>query len=149
MTNEEAAGYLTYAKSVLINKKEMRRGSDFDDAFCIAIETLERTTWIPVNKQLPDADDDVLVYDGYDIFVAWYVRYDEKTIKDCRVNDCWYSNDSRYDRRTPIIAWMPLPEPYKCAKMEVAEESESCKGCPNICIMYDPDMEGCKDKMEV
>lgn len=33
------------------------------------------------------------------------------------------------------------------AKMEV-EESESCKGCQNICIMYDQNMKGCKDKRE-
>ena len=34
------------------------------------------------------------------------------------------------------------------AKMEGVEETESCKGCKNICVMYDPDMKGCKDKME-
>ena len=33
------------------------------------------------------------------------------------------------------------------AKMETQEESESCKGCPNICVMYDPNMKGCKDKI--
>lgn len=27
-------------------------------------------------------------------------------------------------------------------------EIESCKGCPNICIMYDIGMRGCKDKMK-
>lgn len=33
--------------------------------------------------------------------------------------------------------------------VKMQEESESCKGCPNICVMYEPDMKGCKDKMEV
>lgn len=32
------------------------------------------------------------------------------------------------------------------AKMQ--EETETCKGCPNICIMYDQNMKGCKDKTE-
>lgn len=26
--------------------------------------------------------------------------------------------------------------------------SDSCKGCPNICIMYDPNMKGCNNKMK-
>ena len=34
------------------------------------------------------------------------------------------------------------------AKMETQEESGSCKDCPHICIMYDSNMKGCKDKME-
>lgn len=33
-------------------------------------------------------------------------------------------------------------------KMGTQEESESCRGCPNICIMYDLNMKSCKDKTE-
>ena len=35
---------------------------------------------------------------------------------------------------------------YCGAKMK--EKTETCKGCTNKCIMYEPNMKGCKDKME-
>ena len=41
-----------------------------------------------------------------------------------------------------------LPSVMPVPKLGTQEESESCKGCPNICVMYDLNMKSCKDKME-
>ena len=66
--------------------------------------------WIPVNEKLPETNDDVLVYDGVDMFVAWYSL---KGMYLDGVRQGWNSSDNDFDIDTPIIAWMPLPKPYK------------------------------------
>lgn len=63
---------------------------------------LKADKWIPVTDRLPDLHTFVLVYDGWDMMVAWYVGEGK-----------WYSNDLCCDPfHTPILAWQPLPEPY-------------------------------------
>lgn len=69
-------------------------------ALDMAIEALQG--WIPCSERLPETDDEVLAADGVDMFVAWY-GYDR----------IWKSTDHNYDPETPILAWMPLPKPYK------------------------------------
>jgi len=68
------------------------------DGFDMAIDALNQTAWIPVGERLPDDFEHVLVTlgNGYD-----GVTYD------------WRSNGDWYDWGKSIIAWMPLPEPYK------------------------------------
>lgn len=56
--------------------------------------------WIPVSERLPERAEDLLVYDGECMYVAYY--YDDK----------WWSSDYHLSGDRPVKAWMPLPEPY-------------------------------------
>lgn len=62
--------------------------------------------WIPVSERLPKNSDYVLVTDGLDMFVAWHNPEKERF-------KGWHSFDELFDLQTPIVAWQPLPEPYK------------------------------------
>ena len=53
--------------------------------------------WIPVEDRLPDDGDEVLCSDGQNVF---FVEYEED----------W---DPPFGDIDGIIAWMPLPEPYR------------------------------------
>ena len=65
-------------------------------------ERREADRLISVKERLPENDNPVLVYDGVDMFVAWFS--DERG---------WHSSDNMFDINTPIISWKPLPETYK------------------------------------
>ncbi len=71
------------------------------EALDMAINALEQTAWIPCSERLPEGNLYVLVtykyqYGLMDIGITWYSERENK----------WC--DAR-----PIIAWMPLPAPYK------------------------------------
>lgn len=74
--------------------------------------------WIPVTERLPKKDIHVLATDGTDMFVAWY--YISFDFFEGKRFEGWSSYDEQFVRYAPIIAWMPLPEPYE-EKSEVQE----------------------------
>lgn len=83
--------------------------SDFDkctaiDACEMAIESLEQEPrWIPVSERLPENDEVVLGTNSSNDLFETYTWDDCGELK-------WYANGC-FD--VPVIAWMPLPEPYK------------------------------------
>lgn len=104
-------------------------GRDFDEILSLAIKGLESSTWIPVTERLPENAKHkgafcpkYYVMTEYGVTEGWY----NPDVK------CWYVllwfMDGRFEewninidkgdipklvKKVPVIAWMPLPEPYK------------------------------------
>lgn len=78
-------------------------GRKFKDHCTTSPQALEQTRWIPVSERLPVSDEDVLVTNGKGIYIGWIDLTDKKWRVDCSSE--YFMED--------IIAWMPLPQPYK------------------------------------
>lgn len=76
-----------------------------------------RPMWIPVTERLPDTDDEVL---------CWYEYYhwsQEKVLPDYGLGRYFKETSSWFGEvanglKARVIAWQPLPEPYKEAECE-------------------------------
>lgn len=137
MTREEAIWYVNHTfevtKEELCNNGRFDEAKEFEIAQNMAIEALsaERTVWIPVSERLPEDLDEVNVTWVNHNPPVYYehimgkpntgfaVLYDEKwywwdsTIVDTLAE---YGNQDflePIDKGIEIIAWMPMPEPYK------------------------------------
>lgn len=137
MTPEEANMTIDYLKKM---QEDYIEGEGYERhplpewyALNEAIETIEQTTWIPCSLRLPeyngwyhctaDLDDLLLTVDLYYKNGYW--------LDNRRINmfDCYdiygYGNStakhklsyqeliSEFDWTANVVAWMPLPEPYK------------------------------------
>ncbi len=77
--------------------------------------------WIPCSKKLPEYMESVLTWDGVSYCVEKRIRYIRDEEGNPIEGDWWVSDE--YDdmesdyylglRDGAVIAWMPLPEPYK------------------------------------
>lgn len=101
--------------------------------------------WIPVEEALPKSQNEYLVtvnFDG-DTYVEC-LHYGKPLMANREVNgECFYDSDDEwgdvvYDTGTEVIAWMPLPEPYKAdCKTELRGEwiegkyDLMCSNCEN------------------
>ena len=77
--------------------------------------------WIPVSERFPNNDDYVLVcYEDGHIRTAYY--YIDTNIYPSEFDDCcetgWYNYSETFMYKQDVIAWMPLPEPYKAESEE-------------------------------
>lgn len=86
----------------------------------------EQTRWIPVSERLPEEGQKVLVTDIFES-VTTAICFKE--------NPFW---------REMVVAWQPLPEPYKPQKKECADckhygkLSLDCGRCDDNCSMFAP-----------
>ena len=92
-----------------INEKDVSESMDEIRVLPSVTPTRKKEEWIPCSERLPKPNelaDNVrkyyLIQDEYgDMHVASYLR------------NGWISIDSFYTLEDDVIAWMPLPEPYK------------------------------------
>lgn len=91
-----------------------------DEAKKIAIEALEQTRWIPASEEGPERDGRYLVtFKNHFIYMAFYAfdlyEADSYAFENKRGISGWYGYDEEYGyyEHDDVIAWMPLPQPYK------------------------------------
>ena len=79
------------------------------------IERLKSANWIPVAERLPEKGGTYLVTfkNGIKVCMVGYGSC-KRTVLGYQVGHGWYSlEEAQYYAENSIIAWMPLPEPYK------------------------------------
>ena len=111
MTREEA-------KDVFLNRgfieaencrERIFRGDKWREACMIISEWLkEEQKWIPVSERLPE--------EGVDVLACFYTGEKNYKIMVSRRSDCNYWNG--VGRTSDMVAWMPLPKPYKAESEE-------------------------------
>ena len=113
MTDKMAMRYLSPVKSLM---KKLDFDRHYIEALDYAIKNLKegsQSKWIPVSERLPDVDGgEYLVYRKTDAFIKRPFCIDIAR---------WYSDDTEnngFNKYSEVIAWMPLPEPYKEAENE-------------------------------
>ena len=80
------------AKALMYDRQQYEKG--YEDGYAA-------NKWISCEERLPETDKYVLCQGNHSQFIACIDSLDNK----------W--RDDRYYTRTTIIAWMPLPAPYK------------------------------------
>lgn len=104
----------------------------FDDTEKKAIETLQElinkvNKWIPIEQRLPDEYGEYLVYYSYETDGSvredkecgyWIVNFDTDMEAFGEWQDIYHPVslgflDSEFNEMNTVVAWMPLPEPYK------------------------------------
>lgn len=132
MTNEEAKAIISNEYKCVDRDCDIERSCGKCDlmmpnkepilkAYKLAIKALEQTTWIPVSERLPEE------YGEY--LITWKNPKYSKTyigICECEITDVYDHEHNRFEVEwlfdghittaypdSYVIAWMPLPEPYK------------------------------------
>lgn len=80
---------------------------EIDDIKDYIDKAIDAERWIPCGEKYPEPDDRVLVItDTFDYYV-WDCMSGRED------NYFWEDESGYYHNKDEVIAWMPLPEPYK------------------------------------
>ena len=113
MTNEEA---IEHIKLILLRDRNNELhfvSHDEEIALNIAIKAIEeRPTgeWIPVSERLPEFGDEVLTYSNSGFI--------EKQRLENPYYKHWENQENAWSEFDEVIAWMPMPKPYKKGEEE-------------------------------
>lgn len=98
MTNREAINLL---EEIKVNKA-------YTEALEMALKVLEKTQWIPVTERLPKKPDN---YPKCEIRRTYYLVSLESGCVESLGYD--FDRDEWMITGSPVVAWMPLPAPWK------------------------------------
>ena len=105
MTTQEAIEHAKSIKAYLTAGNPMWDIEMVETTMDMAISALEAQRWISCEKQFPKYEEEVLVYCESDYMDIAYLDDDWG-------QDVWRNGYTDYSLSS-VIAWMPLPEPYK------------------------------------
>lgn len=110
MTKEDAIKELSY----IADEMPSMVCRDWKVAIYMAIKALEQTGWVPVSERLPRENRAVLTYIDTGVTKTYCLAY----WNDVREAwEEWIGYDLiEKDKGYKVIAWMPLPEPYKAER---------------------------------
>lgn len=108
MTNEEAIKVLTeqlqYSDDVIPAR--------IKEAYEVARSALEQTTWIPVSERLPEDPNKFVLIQCNGKYKN--ITFDEAVqMATYEKQEGWILDGYEEAEEVEVVAWMPLPEPYK------------------------------------
>ena len=123
---EKCDGELCFTEGDCIKCEYNTTDEEWNEAFEKALEALESSDWIPCSERMPEEKDSMFAkFYGTDKWreammrkksdrVIVTVEYDdgERTTDVASTNDGVWQNSISVIKRK-VIAWMPLPEPYR------------------------------------
>ena len=112
MTVDEAIRHLyTYSST---NGSGQTTQDQHEEAKLMAIKALEAPQWIPCSERLPEDYTDVLAWFEYFRYGNYNCLYQTYGIGSYSMEyDSWMINHETGWHKLRVIAWMPLPEPWK------------------------------------